>query len=211
MQNRVDLTGRVFGALTVICRDTGIANSRNAFWLCRCTCGGGTSVRADKLTGGQAQICGGCPKPARPQPIRTRPPTQIHGHCANGTMTPEYRSWKGMRQRCHNSRHPDFPDYGGRGISVCDRWRSSFVAFLDDMGARPSPQHSLDRIDGSGNYEPSNCRWATKLEQTLNTTRVRAVTIRGVEFPSITAASIELQIPYGRLYKALRTGTHGSI
>lgn len=92
--------------------------------------------------------------------------------------TPEYRAWEAMRQRCLNPNNPKYPRYGGRGIKVCPRWRS-FIGFLADMGKRPSAQHSLDRKDNDGNYEPDNCRWATRLEQDLNTSRSRLVTYEG--------------------------------
>lgn len=91
-----------------------------------------------------------------------------HLNCVGRKATPEHRAWTGMKKRCSYSRYPDFYRYGGRGISVCERWESSFENFLADMGARPSPKHSLDRINNDGNYEPSNCRWATKKEQANN-------------------------------------------
>jgi hypothetical protein len=87
--------------------------------------------------------------------------------------TAESRVWKGMIQRCTNPKRRGWERYGGRGITVCERWRASFADFLADMGARPSPKHSIDRIDNDGHYEPANCRWATKHEQGSNT---RAVT-----------------------------------
>lgn len=82
--------------------------------------------------------------------------------------TSEYKSWGGAKERCNNISHKLYRHYGGRGIKVCDRWATSFPNFLEDMGKKPSPSHSLDRIDNDGNYEPSNCRWATKLEQATN-------------------------------------------
>ncbi|HKV10736.1 MAG TPA: hypothetical protein VJ725_21525 [Thermoanaerobaculia bacterium] len=81
--------------------------------------------------------------------------------------TPEYRSWSGMLERCNNPNSRDFPNYGARGIVVCERWRD-FKLFLLDMGRKPSPDHSIDRIDNSLGYEPSNCRWATHGEQARN-------------------------------------------
>ena len=80
----------------------------------------------------------------------------------------EYTIWAGMKDRCYRPRNHKYPRYGGRGISVCDRWRDSFEAFLADMGRRPSRGHSIDRINNDGNYEPGNCRWATAIEQVHN-------------------------------------------
>lgn len=85
--------------------------------------------------------------------------------------TPEYKAWQGIKDRCLNPRSKLFPDYGGRGITVCERWRSSFAAFLSDMGPRTSPEHSIDRKDNSGHYGPGNCRWATYEEQNRNRRR----------------------------------------
>lgn len=80
----------------------------------------------------------------------------------------EHHAWRDMRRRCNNPKHEDYPNYGGRGISVCDRWEISFDNFMEDMGPRPGPGYSIDRIDNNGNYEPDNCQWATKVEQSQN-------------------------------------------
>jgi len=85
-----------------------------------------------------------------------------------GRHKPEYRNWQGMKARCLNPNDKDYPRYGGRGITVCDQWIASFAAFLADMGPRPSPKHSIDRLDNGGNYEPVNCRWATYRQQNNN-------------------------------------------
>jgi len=82
--------------------------------------------------------------------------------------SPEYKTWSHMIDRCHNPKCKLYPRYGGRGISVCDRWHNSFLTFLADIGHRPTPKHSIDRIDNDGNYEPGNCRWATYKEQNQN-------------------------------------------
>lgn len=98
-------------------------------------------------------------------------------HRKSGTRT--YRIWQLMKNRCHNPDAERFPYYGARGITVCDRWRGSFAAFLADMGEAPDGT-SIDRIDNGGNYEPGNCRWATKTEQNRNTRQNRLLTIFGV-------------------------------
>jgi hypothetical protein len=121
------------------------------------------------------------------------------------SRTREYRAWAGMIQRCTNERLPKFPRYGGRGIRVCERWRFSFTDFLADMGPRPSPKHSLDRIDVNGHYEPGNCRWATAQEQQWNRENNHNVTIAGTTLP-VTEWSRRLNVNHGTLIRELRSG-----
>lgn len=110
------------------------------------------------------------------------------------TKNPEYACWKSMIQRCTNPDSPNYSRYGGRGITVCDRWRESYKMFLMDVGARPSLDHSIDRIDVNGNYEPSNVRWATRGEQQQNKRH-------GV--PEDVVARIVLERSAGKTYKAI--------
>lgn len=91
--------------------------------------------------------------------------------------TPEWRAWRAMRARCYSPTHQVYDRYGGRGIRVCKRWRNSFENFFEDMGARPSPTHSLDRIDNEKGYTPSNCRWATEVNQQRNRRDARMLTL----------------------------------
>lgn len=158
-----DLTGRKFGRLTVVGRGGYKPNgaSRLAAWVCECECGSKKEFSGRLLVKGDTRSCG-CYNLDRIMERNTK-----HGCAQHGAPTPEYRAWSGMRTRCLNPRHHKWSLYGGRGIKICDRW-SSFEAFLSDMGRKPSPKHSIDRIDVNGNYEPQNCRWATPSEQVRN-------------------------------------------
>jgi len=165
MPPKVDLTGLKFGRLTAIERCT-TPKRHVSEWICRCDCGTMRSVSTDKLNSGNTKSCGCLQKD------KARARLLTHGAC----KTAEYRIWKAMRERCRFSPHPQ---YGGRGIDVCDRWFDSFEAFLADMGKRPTDQHTLERIDCDGNYEPSNCKWATWIEQNNNKRGIRKVTLNG--------------------------------
>jgi hypothetical protein len=103
---------------------------------------------------------------------------EFHGATPGGKRTPEYRSWRSMLSRCTNANYRNYRHYGGRGITVCERWRSSFMAFLADMGPRPAGT-TLDREDRNGNYEPGNCRWATPEVQNSNSSQNRYLTLNG--------------------------------
>lgn len=96
-------------------------------------------------------------------------PNTKHGHATGGRLTAEYRAWQCMITRCENSNSINYAEYGGSGITVCERWRNSFAAFLEDMGLKPGPEYTLDRYPNpAGNYEPGNCRWATPKQQARN-------------------------------------------
>jgi hypothetical protein len=103
-----------------------------------------------------------------------------HGHKPkNSPASPEYIAWCGMKARCHNPKNPKYPEYGARGIEVCDGWRSDFSQFFRDMGTRPGPAFSLERKDVNGDYEPDNCRWATKTDQSRNRRYLTRYLFRG--------------------------------
>lgn len=159
-----DLTGQRFGRLVAL-RITKRKGKR--VWLCQCDCGRLATSQTNQLREGRVSC--GC--------LRWRGVVK-HGEARNGAQSPEYQIWHGMRQRCRDEHCPGYPNYGGRGITICERW-ADFANFLADMGRRPSPKHSIDRIDNDGPYSPDNCRWATWAEQIRNRRSTRLLTAFG--------------------------------
>jgi hypothetical protein len=144
-------------------------------WLCICDCGTSKVVIGSDLRRGKIRSCGCILRELK----KTGDLRRTHG----ASNTPEYRTWSSMINRCNNPKTSYFHRYGGRGIAVCSRWRESFENFFVDMGTRP-PGKTIDRIRVDGNYEPSNCRWATALEQAANTSVAVMLTARGKTQPT---------------------------
>lgn len=163
-----------FGMLLVLDRVASTPSGQSQ-WLCRCDCGIEKTVRGYLLTNGRQKSCG-CNNPNK-----THNPRYIkHGHSRrNGKCNPTYGCWSAMIGRCFDPSKPEYARYGKIGIIVCDRWRT-YQNFLDDMGPRPSPKHSIDRIRNTGGYEPGNCRWATTKEQGRNRTNNHQLTYNGI-------------------------------
>lgn len=128
----------------------------------KCDCGAEIVTHLASLKAGLTSSCGCWSAERATQRIK-------HGDARKEKAVPEYKTWSGMIERCENSNNHKYPIYGGRGINVCARWRNDYSAFLADMGRKPSPSHSIDRIDVDGDYEPDNCRWATAKVQANNT------------------------------------------
>ena len=184
MTQRIDITGQRFGRYVV---QEYVANNQ---WRCRCDCGVSKLVPSVELRSGRRKSCG-CLRKEVAAESRTS-----HGYSG----TPTYETWLKMRSRCANPTTSQYKHYGGRGITVCKRW-DSFENFLSDMGERPIGK-TLDRIDVDGDYEPTNCRWATQSEQMNNTHR--SVKYQG---KPLTEWSDETGIPYAKLsYRFRRYG-----
>jgi len=213
----VDLTGSIFGRLTVMRRIGG------KIWLCHCKCGGIKEATTGNLRAGHTTSCGCLQKEkrialeeefigkvfdhltptafvdgwvvcqcvcgeiarVRPRNLRLREvkscgckrgeligvALRTHGQSSQLEKTAEYTAWQHMRQRCLNPDDPAYRNYGGRGITIHSPWIDSFESFFEYVGPKPSPKHSIDRIDNNGNYEPGNVRWATSKQQRRNTQR----------------------------------------
>lgn len=165
MSRKLNLDGQVFGRLTVI-REAAKRGELIA-WLCKCSCGNTNIVTTHDLRGNKTKSCGCLNHENKSQ--------QTHGDCASL----EYKAWTAMKDRCCGVNHSAYESYHGRGITICERWIYSYENFLQDMGRKPDPKMSLDRIDNDGNYCPENCRWATIKQQNNNSRNCRIIEHKG--------------------------------
>lgn len=178
MANKKTLVGRVFGKLKVVAFCGSLpGRNRDYTYRVRCECGETIIARHSALKKGRRTSCG-CSQV--PNIVGAKAKTDNY-EFVPASSRPEYDVWRSMKQRCGEGGHKD---YAGRGISVCEQWVHSFETFFAHMGPRPSPQHSLDRIDNDGNYEPGNCRWATRVQQANNTrkTAPKKYVVMGVSY-----------------------------
>lgn len=161
--------GSTVGVRTVVAGPE--KRKRDYYWQVRCVCGDTQWVTSARLL--HTHACVSC---------TYRGGAKRHGETASSVVTPEYRAYTNMRERCFNPRHINYPNYGGRGITVCDAWSGpdGFPTFLAAVGRRPSPSHSMGRIDNDGAYEPGNVEWQTDKQQTRNRRSNVLITVDGV-------------------------------
>lgn len=191
-RNFNDLEGQQFGKLLVV----GYAGRDTLTrWVCKCDCGTLCVKSMNALKAYPVNHCG-CSRPHK----RARPEFRSHK-----VDVPEFRVWMSMKERCGNPKLGAYQNYGGRGISVCLRWLESFDNFLADLGPRLSDQHSLERVDNNGNYEPSNCVWATRSEQNNNRRNNRLITLNG-DTKTLTQWCKERHISFNKVNGRLRIG-----
>lgn len=164
----IDLTKQKFNRLTVLHR---VKNNKRGGtrWKCRCKCGNITVVYTGHLRNGNIRSCG-C---LRNETTSKR--ALVHGMC----KTPEYKIWKDMKKRCNNTKSAAYKNYGGRGIKVCNSWENDFMAFYNHIGQRPTPEHTIERINNNMGYFPNNIKWATIKEQNNNSRNNHRIIING--------------------------------
>lgn len=186
-----DITGQIFGRLTVLQFSHSDPKWKIAHWVCRCQCGTIKTILGSSLKSGNTPSCG-CQGLEHIAAVGHRNAT--HGKSG----LPEYNVWVAMLSRCFKKSNASYGYYGDRGITVCDRWLN-VESFLNDMGTRPTPKHTIDRIDNNGNYSPDNCRWVTRTEQQNNRRVNIHVTHRG-ETHTVKEWALLLGMPPHTLY-----------
>lgn len=156
--HNIEKVGDRFGRLVLLAEAPRKGKTRRRAFLCRCDCGTEKTILLTNLKKGLTKSCG-CLRDKRLIKL-------VDG--VNSAQHPLYETWRGIKGRCLTETHVSFPLYGGRGIQVCPEWQDSFAKFVEDMGPKPSPSHTIDRIDNGGDYCPDNCRWATWEKQHQN-------------------------------------------
>jgi len=193
MPAKINITGLTFGRLTVLSESDLRTKDGKVKWLCRCSCGIEKIISGKELRNGDSRSCGCLERE-----------TLLKRNTKHGlSKTPEYHIWKAIKQRCCNIEDHAYKDYGGRGITMCDRWLNSFENFISDMGDKPEGLFSIDRKDNDLGYSPDNCFWATKKEQGKNKRNNRWITHNG-ETKHLQGWADYFMIPVSTLHSALK-------
>ena len=193
-----DLVGQRFERLLVKARHPENTKGGKTQWVCACDCGNVVIATGSNLKNGHTRSCGCL---LRETSKRVGLSNITHGM----SYSPEYDVWDGMKRRCGDPASKDYERYGAKGITVSPRWLESFENFYADMGPRPSPLHTIDRIDNNGNYEPGNCRWATKEEQANNRSSNTLHNYQGQQKTTAELAKIAGMLP-ATLHQRLSNG-----
>lgn len=191
--------GNKFERLTIVSY-AGVDKRNKTLYNVVCDCGSNLICFATELRQGHTKSCG-CLRSELSSKRMTS-----HGATKGGEKPSEFSTWCNMKQRCNDSNSKNYHRYGGRGIKVCDRWVNSYENFIADMGQKPSPKHTIDRKDNNGDYEPSNCRWATQKEQNNNTSTNRIIEYEGQKM-TVSEASEKSGIKYATLLRRVRHNT----
>ncbi len=200
MKKPIDLTGKTFGRITAIAFHSRVPKTGAAIWRVRCDCGKEFEAKQNNLSTGHTKSCG-CLKIEKATLNKSG---FKHGHGA-GARTPEFNTWVGMKQRCHNPKANGYIYYGARGIKVCQRWMHSFENFLADMGKRPNSEHTIERKDTDGDYTPENCIWVNAFDQQSNKGNNVRICIGGKDL-TIAQWERETGMTHGRIYSRIRNG-----
>lgn len=196
MSATIDLTGKQFGQLMVLAKAQSV--SGRAAWVCRCACGC-EKVVIGQLLRREAVVSCGCQAKKRAREMGRA--NKRHGM----TNTPEFRTWTALISRCMNPKDYRYKRYGGRGITVCERWLESFENFVKDVGEQPFVGAELDRKNNDGNYEPKNCHWVTSKENNNNRSSNRVINFAG-ESKTLTEWAEQKQINPATLRVRLEAG-----
>jgi hypothetical protein len=200
----LELSGKRFGKLVAI-KQHGERSSRGLIqWLCKCDCGNMTLAVGNKLSNNGVKSCG-CLKQESAHKLGLTL-NKTHGQ----SRTVEYKAWQNMITRCYNENSPNYVNYGGRGISVCGRWKNSFEKFLSDMGPKPKDSFSLERINNNRGYSPANCKWASRSEQNSNKRDIPLYEYKGKKYTcrqlcaltGVNPATFKYRIKQGNSIKA---------
>lgn len=202
--NKQDYINKTYNRLTIISfEEPRIYANKNGYFKkativkCLCECGNIWKGLLTSVINNKTKSCGCFSKEIA---------------CKNGknntkhnlVKSSEYKTWRAIKARCLNPKNPAFHNYGGRGITICDRWLNSFENFLEDMGRKPSKNHSIDRINNNGNYELSNCKWSSKKEQS-NNQRINKIVTYNEKTQTLRQWSEELKIDYNTLFSRINT------